>query len=389
MAFAEKRGKTWRARYLRPDGTYGSEPGFPLKTAALRFGEEQEAAIRNKTWIDPHDGELSLDAYWDEWLPAQAMADSTRDRYTGYYRNHLSTRWGSKPIREITGLQVDAHKRHLRETTHLSVATISAVIGLLRRMMDDAAFDRRILTSPVRPTSRRGEKEPDEGRKGMAVELEAVLAICERLPRPEALLAITTAFTGLRWGEAAGMRRSYLFLSPDDPASGWYEVDKKLGALKERHGNLSFGPPKDREARTIQLPGFLVPLLLAHLETLPAKQQLLFPCGSGEGYRRGNFGRLLWRPACDGWPARPTSKGHAALAAAHPIAPGFRFHDLRHSHETWMTEDHIPKIARDERLGHVTPGMEGTYNHTTPAMRKEILEVLSARWERCKTPIWS
>ena len=50
-----------------------------------------------------------------------------------------------------------------------------------------------------------------------------------------------------------------------------------------------------------------------------------------------------------------------------------------------MTEDHIPKIARDARLGHQTPGMEGTYNHTTPAMRAEILMVLERRWAREKS----
>jgi len=46
------------------------------------------------------------------------------------------------------------------------VSTVTAIIGLLRRMMEDAVFYRRIVSSPVRPTDRRGEKEPDESRKG-------------------------------------------------------------------------------------------------------------------------------------------------------------------------------------------------------------------------------
>jgi integrase len=142
----------------------------------------------------------------------------------------------------------------------------------------------------------------------------------------------------------------------------------------------TFGAPKDREERTIELPVFLVELLLAYLATLPAGQDLLFPTSSGEGYRRGNFGRQYWRPACDGWPERPTRKGHAAVAAAAPVVATLRFHDLRHTHETWMSEDHIPKIARDARLGHVTPGMEGTYNHVTPEMRVQVLEAMEKRW---------
>lgn len=48
----------------------------------------------------------------------------------------------------------------------------------------------------------------------------------------------------------------------------------------------------------------------------------------------------------------------------------------------WPSEDKIEKIARDERLGRTTPGMEGTYNHVTPKMRADILAVLQSRWER-------
>jgi integrase len=384
MAHYEKRGKTWRCRYLKPDGTYGSESGFRTKAAAKRFAEDQESQIHAKTWVDPESGKITLDKYWSEWAAAQKLSESTRDRYTSYFDNHLSPWKGGTPIREITGLQTDAFKKDLREEKGLAVSTVTAVVGLLGRMMADAVFYRLIVSSPVRPSSRRGEKEPDEARKGQSVELEAVQAIRTRLPAPEALLALVCVFTGMRWGEVAGMRRKFLYLMPGDgegPASGWYEVDQKVGALKERNGTLTFGPPKDREARLIELPGFLVELLLAHLEALPARQRLLFTTGVDEPWRRSNFNRRRWRPACDGWEARAASTGHPARAAAPPVVEGLRFHDLRHTQETWLTEDHIPKIARDARLGHVTPGMEGTYNHVTPKMRAEILAVLTRRWE--------
>ncbi len=61
MAYAEKRLSTakgskgkisWRSRYKKPDGTWGSEPGFPTKKTAENWGEEQEAAIRAGRWID-------------------------------------------------------------------------------------------------------------------------------------------------------------------------------------------------------------------------------------------------------------------------------------------------------------------------------------------------
>ncbi|KUH38427.1 hypothetical protein ATE80_13240, partial [Streptomyces kanasensis] len=56
MAYAEKRGtgkNPWRARYKKPDGSLGSEPGFRTKRAAEEWGEDQEAAIRAGRWRDP------------------------------------------------------------------------------------------------------------------------------------------------------------------------------------------------------------------------------------------------------------------------------------------------------------------------------------------------
>ena len=53
MAFAEKRGKRWRVRYLKPDGTYGTQSGFETKTEALNWGNDQETDVRRMVFIDP------------------------------------------------------------------------------------------------------------------------------------------------------------------------------------------------------------------------------------------------------------------------------------------------------------------------------------------------
>jgi hypothetical protein len=34
-----------------------------------------------------------------------------------------------------------------------------------------------------------------------------------------------------------------------------------------------------------------------------------------------------------------------------PILPTFTFHEGRHTHSTWLTEDGIPEVARRARLG--------------------------------------
>jgi integrase len=67
------------------------------------------------------------------------------------------------------------------------------------------------------------------------------------------------------------------------------------------------------------------------------------------------------------------------------VAEGLVMHDLRHTHKTWLAEDGVEPVARDERLGHATPGMDGVYIHVTPAMRRKVLDVLQARWDEYRT----
>jgi integrase len=387
VASPEKRGNgknPWRVRYRKPDGTLGSKAGFATKAKAMTWGLDQEAAIRARRWVDPERGKLTLAAYYAKWLPAQDLAESTFDYYDSAYRNHLEPRWGSVSLRDIDPLDVAAFEKDLRGRR--STSTADGIMVLLRMLMADAVYDGRIGSSPVQPKRRRGKVVASTARKGVATTLEAVEAIRRRLPGPEALMVLVAVFTGMRWGEVCGLRRSFLMLVPadgDEPASGWYDIDEKVGAVHEdKAGKRTFGPPKNRVGRTVQLPPFLVTLLLAYLETFPATRDLLFVDRENNPHRRSNFNRRLWRPGCDGWPEKKERRNHPGVQAAPPVVLGLHFHDLRHTQETWLNEDGVGKVARDERLGHVTPGMEGIYGHATPVMRAEILACLQRRWEK-------
>jgi hypothetical protein len=72
---------------------------------------------------------------------------------------------------------------------------------------------------------------------------------------------------------------------------------------------------------------------------------------------------------------RPDAPDHQPALLA-----GFRFHEGRHSHTTWLAEDGVPEIARRARVGHKMPGIARVYEHVTPEMMQQISEVLEARW---------
>ncbi len=154
----------------------------------------------------------------------------------------------------------------------------------------------------------------------------------------------------------------------------------------------------------------------------------------GGHYRRSNYARRVFRPACDGrhestagrparlviadttvWPGIPVAawpptlpdaspaagssavqhtdftpprgRGVRAIPVSTPLAcwlalkPGLTPHGLRHSHKTWMAEDGIPEILAEQRLGHEVPGMRGLYAHVSDRMRDELRAALQIRWD--------
>lgn len=396
MAYAEKRGDgeyPWRVRWeLPPDGSgkkkYNSASGFATEGDALDHGrkkeQEQEVDLRRGEWHDKRKGELTVnDYFWKMWLPAQSLSDKSRANREGEYRNHIGPRWGAGALNAIEMFDVMAFENQLR--ARRSASTAGNVMELLRMMLEDAVYAGLLKTMPMRPKRRRGKREPDKSRDGIVTTLETIAAIRARMTAPDALLVLVMAFTGVRWGEACGMRRGFLTLRPavgGKPAGGVYAIDEEVGAVHEdpHTGRRYFGPPKGGRGRTVELPPFLAELLIAHLKTFPVGRDLLFTNTANGAYARTQFnGR--WRRACDGWPARGAVQGHAALLEAVPVAAELVPHDLRHTHKTWLAEDGIEPVARDERLGHVTPGMDGIYIHATAAMRERILVALQKRWK--------
>lgn len=136
--------------------------------------------------------------------------------------------------------------------------------------------------------------------------------------------------------------------------SSWYLVHRRLPA----------------SAREVHLPPFLVEELLAHRKRNP-DSRFVFPGVRGALRRRSNFRQRVWLPAL---------AGNEALGWA-PLNQEMHFHDLRHTHETWLVEDGVPRVLRLERLGHKRKDVDDDYSHVTDVMISRMLEQLQRRWE--------
>src|SRR6476659_4998182 len=113
MAYSEKRGSLWRARWRGPDGTLESKPGFTSRKAAEDYGRDQEAAIRNNTYIDPRAGQITLTEWVNIWFPAQDLELNTLTTYKYQIEVLLLPEFGQRALRSLEAHEIAAWEKRL------------------------------------------------------------------------------------------------------------------------------------------------------------------------------------------------------------------------------------------------------------------------------------
>ncbi|MDI9887308.1 hypothetical protein QMZ92_23790 [Streptomyces sp. HNM0645] len=409
MAYAEKvykvrNGKktskyTWRACYKKADGSKGTEPGFPTKGTAIDWGEEQEAAIRAGRWIDPALQRATFGEFARKWMKAKPKRGNTIAKRWNLLEHHVFPTWEHVPLIQINWFDVDAWQQGLACDDVTAGHCVSLMSSILTGAVDakhlavNPLFGRRRTRSTVAGGAAR-RKKTDEERW---VRPEVVLQMAERLGPAIGLHVLTTAFTGLGWGEGAALHRDNVLRTRRQAHDGgWFEcpiiqVDPDVGELAEYEGRdedgnktglvLQLEPPKNsKRVRGIDIPPFLAELLRCHLADWP--HEYVFCTPGGKFWRRSNFTRAHIRPAADGRPALPVVKGHAPRGAWEPIMPGLTMRDLRHTHDTYQDQIGVRPALMYEQAGHARPGIKAVYQHPTPAMRQERLDGLQGIYER-------
>lgn len=433
MAYAEKHGKGWRARYKLPDGSYGSEPGFATKRAAKEWGEEQEVWLRRHPTYDPRKARTPLGEFVPIFMDSQDVALNTVAKRRQLLKAHILPRWQYTPLCDIDLLTAKAWAKELQcadstkghVMTLLSMILTAAVDG--RYLLANPLFQRRIKKKSSAAIVKRTTSDDE-----VYAEPDEAYAISQRLEGVARLMLDVDVYTGLRWGELVGLHRDNCLLVRREKLNGkpWFRrvlrIDPEVGALHEvqvqlteeeleewrrqederiakaiRAGRpvrrkkepetrteLFLGEPKNESsAREVDVPSFLVALIEQHLETWPHEHPFSTP--GGQHWRRSNFARQQLRPAADGRPAREARRGHRALPGWEPILPHFTMRGARHTHSTWMKEDEVDRALRFQTMGWVVKDIEGTYEHVTPVMRKRRLDGLEARWKQARRGAWA
>ena len=309
---------------------------------------------------------MTLETYAEEWLATRRvrgrpLAPRTLDLYHWLLTRHLVPQLGQRELATLTPVDVRRWHAALSGPGGPGPSTAAKAYRLLRAMTTTAVADGILQTSPC--TVRGGGQESADERPALAV--EDVLRLADAAGDRWRALVLTAAWTGLRFGELAALRRPAV----DLPARSLH-VRASAGWLAD--GRRVEGPPKSRAGRrTVALPEVLVPELRRHLDRYaePDPEGLVFIGERGAPLRTSGFSTRVWRPAVT----------RAGL-------PGVHFHDLRHVAGTLAAQSGATVRELMSRLGHASPDASLRYLHATAARDHAIAEAVSRTVRQAVSP---
>ena len=330
----------WQARYVTPDGERLTAPTtYASKSDALRWLSTIETDLHRGEWNDPRLAAISFHEVARQWLELKRarVRPATASNYEYLLDSHVLPHLGSLDIGAISPATVHTWLARLHANPRLGPNTIAKAYRVLNGVFAFAIDARLIQRSPC-TINGAGTDQHTETRFATPEQVAELARVVDVRWQP---LILTAAYSGLRWGELAGLRVHCV-----DLAARRLSVNRQLTSV---NGHLSFGPPKTRAgSRTVTIPPFVAAALEDHLRTLADRSPdaLVFVAPDGGPLRRENFRRRVWLPA--------------TRAAG---LDGLRFHDLRHTGATLAAASGAPLRALMARLGHNSAAAALRYQH--------------------------
>ena len=343
----------FQARFPDPDtGRLRPAPHtFTTKGAASQWLSTVEADVLRNVWQDVTLGEVTFGEVAKMWFETKIhLRQSTQVIYETLLRVHILPAFGERPVGKITTLQIQQWIADRHKNSRLNANSVAKAYKVIRNVMDAAVDGGMIARNPCRIKGAGTERLP-EMRAATPEEVAAIAAAAE--PRWQAFILLA-AYSGLRYGELAGLRRKHV-----DPLHKTVRVEEQLCEVR---GAVYFGPPKTQAAvRTVVLPQFIVEVMTEHLALYsePGRDGMVFLMPEGTVMRRHNFRQRVWLPACQ-------AAGVESL----------RFHDLRHTSATLAAASGAPLRAVMHRLGHASAAAALRYQHRLEGQDKAVAEFL-------------
>ncbi|UQI43216.1 site-specific integrase [Streptomyces sp. HU2014] len=331
----------WQARYRDPltGQLRSAEKTYPTKTDAEVALSQIEADISREQWTDPDAGKINFGKYADQWLKDRPLEARTRERYEGVIRLHIKPFLGGLTIAKVTPAKVRSWRTG--RLAEVGEPTVVKAYQILRAIMNTAVVEDELIKR--NPCRIKGADTYDVPERPV-LSVPEVYAVADAIKPQWRALVLLTAFTTLRFGELAALRRRDVDL---DARILW--VRRNQGEMND--GRLIEKAPKSRAGfRPVAFPADIVPDLQHHAERHAGagRDGHFFVGPRGGKLRRSNF-RGDW----------------VAAREAAGISVDAHFHDLRHTGNTLASQNGASTKELMTRMGHSTARAALIYQHMT------------------------
>ncbi len=345
----------WQARYRGADGVDRPAPHtFARKKDATDWLADKQTELRRGDWIDPDRARVPFGEFADRWLVERDLAATTRQRYEGILRLHLKPTFGTTGIADIREADIRTWRKGRRDAG-LGPASVAKAYRLLHAIMATAVDDGLLKRNPCRIKG--ASQETSEERRALSV--DQVLKLADAIQPRYRCVVLLAAFTSLRFGELAALRKPEL-----DLVAGEVHVLRSQAELDG--GELLVKAPKSRAGlRVVAIPSAILPELRSHMEWFSERSPagLVFVGPKGGKLLRRNF-RRLWRKALD---------------AAELADQDVHFHDLRHTGNQLAATTGATTKELMARMGHSSMRAALIYQHATRDRDRKIADGLSTQ----------
>jgi len=344
MAHIEKRPdrrKPWRVRYRDPLGRERSR-SFARKADADRFMATVQADLIRGDWTDPRLSKITVEEWSERWVRTKShLKPKTLAGYRSNLQAHVIPAFGGYQLRHVDRMAVEEWIADL-QASGLGPSGIRQARQVLNAMLTLAVDAGYLPSNPVDGTSTPRLPESEM----LLLDADQVDGLADTIREPYGALVYLLAYGGLRWGEAAALRRKRC-----DLVRGRIEVAESLADVE---GQLYFGATKNHRSRMVAIPRFLRDRLATHLarHVPDDPEALVFTSPNGAPLRNSNFRRQVWYQAVE-------ETG---------LPEDLRIHDLRHTCASLLAAAGANPKAVQVHLGHssITVTMD-RYTHLFPS----------------------
>jgi integrase len=266
-----------------------------------------------------------------------AVVDLNEDTVQRYreHLNHARRTFGDKPVADITRPDVQAFHAKLITDNGLTKRTAKAIVGTLRRALDDAILNGHLGTNPALRVATGKIKRS----KSKSLTTDQLVELIERtralkdettpVARYMHEMVLLAAYEGMRLGEVVNLTWGNL-----DPSVTTLTLDD----AKTESGERTFA---------------LDPVTAEALRALRRDQGTIDPSA-----------RVFPGVGTDG---KALSARFTRLAARWGMPDGCSFHRLRHTYATIVLSRGVPVAEVSRHLGHSSPAVTyATYAHVLP-----------------------